>query len=54
MPFVKFLNTPERAAHLLERLNGSGQTGMYYDARGNPTAGSDLVQDHTISGTRDP
>ncbi len=46
MPFVKFLNTPEKAAHLLERLllNGSGQTCMYYDARGNPTSGSDLVQ----------
>ncbi len=46
MPLVRFLNTPEKAAHLLERLllNDSGQAGMYYDARGNPTAGSDLVQ----------
>ncbi len=46
MPFVKFLNTPGKAAHLLERLllNAAGQTGVYYDARGNPTAGSDLVQ----------
>ena len=46
MPFVKFLNTPEKAAHLLERLllNASGQTGIYYDARGNPTTGSDMAQ----------
>ena len=46
MPFLNFLNTPEKAAHLLERLllNHSSQTGMYYDARGNLTAGCDLVQ----------
>ena len=47
MPFMKILSTPERAAHVITRIltDASGQTGIYYDERGQPMQGSALVRD---------
>lgn len=47
MPFMKSLNTPERAARVIAKvlLNESGTTGIYYDGGGQPMLGSVLVRD---------
>jgi NAD(P)-dependent dehydrogenase (short-subunit alcohol dehydrogenase family) len=47
MPFMKFLSTPKRAAHVITKalLNESGETGIYYDEAGRPMLGSALVRD---------
>ena len=46
-PFVKYWSTPARAAKVITNavLNESGQTGVYYDDRGQPMLGSTLVRD---------
>jgi NAD(P)-dependent dehydrogenase (short-subunit alcohol dehydrogenase family) len=47
MPFIKILNTPERAGRMLAKImiDPSGQTGVYYDEGGRPMLGSALAQD---------
>jgi NAD(P)-dependent dehydrogenase (short-subunit alcohol dehydrogenase family) len=47
MPFVKILSTPKRAARVITEavLNERGETGVYYDGRGQPMPGSTLVRD---------
>ncbi len=47
MPFMTFLSTPKRAAHVITKvlIDTSGQTGVYYDERGQPMTGSALVRD---------
>jgi len=47
LPFFKFLSTPQRAARVLTKIliDTSGQTGIYYDERGQPMQGSMLVRD---------
>jgi NAD(P)-dependent dehydrogenase (short-subunit alcohol dehydrogenase family) len=47
MPFIKILNTPERAGRVLAEImiDPSGQTGVYYDEGGRPMLGSALAQD---------
>jgi NAD(P)-dependent dehydrogenase (short-subunit alcohol dehydrogenase family) len=47
MPFIKILNTPERAGRVLAKImiDPSGQTGVYYDEGGRPMLGSALAQD---------
>ncbi|MFA5958532.1 SDR family NAD(P)-dependent oxidoreductase [Hyphomicrobium sp.] len=47
MPFIKVLNTPQRAARVIAKVltDTSGQTGVYYDESGQPTQGSTLVRD---------
>jgi NAD(P)-dependent dehydrogenase (short-subunit alcohol dehydrogenase family) len=47
MPFMKFLSTPKRAAHVISNvlIDASGQTGIYYDEGGQPMLGSALVRD---------
>ena len=47
MPFMSFLSTPKRAARVITKvLTGtSGETGVYYDERGQPMLGSALVRD---------
>ena len=47
MPFIKILNTPERAGRVLAEImiDPSGQTGVYYDKGGRPMLGSALAQD---------
>jgi NAD(P)-dependent dehydrogenase (short-subunit alcohol dehydrogenase family) len=47
MPFIKILSTPKRAARVITKIlmDGSGQTGVYYDEAGHPMLGSVLVRD---------
>jgi NAD(P)-dependent dehydrogenase (short-subunit alcohol dehydrogenase family) len=47
MPFMKFLSTPKRAAHVITKvlIDASGRTGIYYDEGGHPMLGSTLVRD---------
>lgn len=47
MPFVKILSTPKRAARVITKVltDESGATGVYYDERGEPMAGSVQVRD---------
>jgi NAD(P)-dependent dehydrogenase (short-subunit alcohol dehydrogenase family) len=47
MPFVKILSTPKRAAQVITKIltDGSGQTGVYYDERGELMQGSVQVRD---------
>jgi NAD(P)-dependent dehydrogenase (short-subunit alcohol dehydrogenase family) len=47
MPFIKILSTPKRAARVITKIltDASGQTGVYYDERGEPMLGSELVRD---------
>jgi NAD(P)-dependent dehydrogenase (short-subunit alcohol dehydrogenase family) len=47
MPFIKILSTPKRAARVITKIliDASGQTGVYYDERGQPMQGSALVRD---------
>src|SRR6202167_6090648 len=46
-PFMKFWSTPKRAGRVATKvlINGSGQTGSYYDEGGHPMRGSALVRD---------
>jgi NAD(P)-dependent dehydrogenase (short-subunit alcohol dehydrogenase family) len=46
-PFIKDWSTPARAAEVITSavLNSSGDTGVYYDERGNPMLGSTQVRD---------
>ncbi|MGF6976032.1 NAD(P)-dependent dehydrogenase (short-subunit alcohol dehydrogenase family) [Paraburkholderia sp. JPY465] len=45
--FMKILSIPKRSAKVITGImtDGSGQTGVYYDERGNPMRGSALVRD---------
>ena len=59
MPFIKILSTPKRAARVITKIliDGSGQTGIYYDEKGDPMLGSTLVrepkfQDRVVAETR--
>ena len=54
MPFIKILSTPKRAARLITKIliDASGQTGIYYDKRGQPMQGSTLVRDPTFQDRR--
>jgi hypothetical protein len=59
MLFIKGMSTSKRAARVLTEIliDESGQTGIYYDAKGNPMAGSALVSDpefdaHVVAETR--
>jgi NAD(P)-dependent dehydrogenase (short-subunit alcohol dehydrogenase family) len=47
MPFIKILSTPKRAARVITKIliDASGQTGVYYDEKGDPMLGSILVRD---------
>jgi NAD(P)-dependent dehydrogenase (short-subunit alcohol dehydrogenase family) len=47
MPFIKILSTPKRAARVITKVltDESGQSGIYYDEKGRPMAGSALVRD---------
>jgi NAD(P)-dependent dehydrogenase (short-subunit alcohol dehydrogenase family) len=47
LPFIKVLSTPKRAARVITKvmIDGSGQTGVYYDESGHPMLGSELVRD---------
>ncbi len=47
VPFIKILSTPKRAARVITKIliDGSGQTGVYYDEGGHPMQGSALVRD---------
>lgn len=47
MPFIKILSTPEQAARVLTKIvvDASGQTGVYYDERGQPMLGSTQIRD---------
>jgi hypothetical protein len=47
MPFIKILSTPKRAARVITKIliDGSDQTGLYYDEKGDPMLGSTLVRD---------
>ncbi|KLU27694.1 short-chain dehydrogenase [Caballeronia mineralivorans PML1(12)] len=46
-PFIRYWSTPKRASRLEAKVltNQSGQTGIYYDERGESMLGSTLVQD---------
>jgi NAD(P)-dependent dehydrogenase (short-subunit alcohol dehydrogenase family) len=46
-PFIKVLSTPTQSARVIAKLvrDASGQTGGYYDERGQPMLGSVLVRD---------
>ena len=59
-PFVKYWSTPKRAARVITNalLNESGQSGVYYDERGQPMLGSTQVRDpqftaRVVAETRD-
>ena len=47
MPFMTFLSTPRYAARIITKIltDASGQTGVYYDARGRAIFGSALVRE---------
>ena len=47
MPFIKVISTPKRAAKVITKvlIDESGKTGLYYDERGQPLLGSELVRD---------
>jgi NAD(P)-dependent dehydrogenase (short-subunit alcohol dehydrogenase family) len=46
-PHIKYWSTPKLAAPMITKmlLNESGETGIYYDERGQPMLGSVLVRD---------
>jgi NAD(P)-dependent dehydrogenase (short-subunit alcohol dehydrogenase family) len=46
-PFAQYRSTPERAAQVITKIvtDASGQTGIYYDEKGQPMLGSKLVRD---------
>lgn len=45
-PFVQYLSTPEKAAAILTTIltGETGATGLYYDEKGEPMAGSTLAE----------
>jgi NAD(P)-dependent dehydrogenase (short-subunit alcohol dehydrogenase family) len=47
MPFMKILSTPKIAGRMIAKLltDRSGQTGVYFDKRGQPMVGSAQVRD---------
>ena len=58
-PFAQYRSTPERAAKVITKIvtDESGQTGIYYDEKGEPMQGSTLVhdpkfQDQVVTETR--
>jgi hypothetical protein len=58
-PHLKYWSTPKLAAPVITNvlMNESGETGVYYDEKGNPMVGSALVrdpkfQDHIVAETR--
>jgi hypothetical protein len=50
-PHIEHWSTPKRAARVIANvaLNEAGQTGVYYDERGNPMRASELVRDPTFT-----
>jgi hypothetical protein len=46
-PYVKYWSTPKQPARLITKvlMNESGATGVYYDDKGIPMFGSELVRD---------
>ena len=46
-PFVQYRSTPERAARVIDKIltDESRKTGVYYDEKGHPMQGSELVRD---------
>ena len=46
-PFVKYWSTPKRAARVITKVltDGSDETGVYYDERGQPMLASERVRD---------
>ena len=46
-PFRQYRSTPERAAQVITKviINDTGKTGIYYNEKGQPMIGSQLVQD---------
>lgn len=46
-PLIKYWSTPKRAAKVITKavINEAGQTGVYFDERGEPMASSAQVQD---------
>jgi NAD(P)-dependent dehydrogenase (short-subunit alcohol dehydrogenase family) len=46
-PFFKILSTPKQAARVIVKIvtDDSAKTGLYFDEKGDPMAGSALVQD---------
>ena len=46
-PFSRYRSTPQRAARVIAKvlLNSAGETGIYYDEKGEPMRGSKLVHD---------
>jgi NAD(P)-dependent dehydrogenase (short-subunit alcohol dehydrogenase family) len=50
MPFMRFLRSPEHAARVITTIltASSDQTGVYYDERGRPMAGSTRVRDQAF------
>ena len=50
IPFIKILSTPKRAARVITKvlIDGTGQTGIYYDEGGHPMLGSALARDPTF------
>jgi len=58
-PFAKYRSTPQKAAKVIAKIliSQSGGTGIYYDEKGQPMIGSDLVrnpefQEKVVSETR--
>ena len=58
-PFIKYWSTPKRAARVITAVLTADNTatGVYYDEKGNPMAGSEQVrdpafQDRVVSETR--
>ena len=58
-PFIKYWSTPKRAARVITTLltADNSTTGLYYDEKGQPMAGSELVrepayQDRVVTETR--
>jgi hypothetical protein len=47
VPFMKYGSSPKRAARVITKVltDDSGQTGVYYDEKGQPMLGSELVRD---------
>ena len=46
-PYIKYWSTPKQAARVITKIlmNQAGETGVYYDDRGDPMLGSALVRD---------
>jgi hypothetical protein len=46
-PFSKYSSTPEKSAKTIAKVltNTAGKSGIYYDEKGKPMTGSELVHD---------